>query len=55
MNKEISYARAVSEAWNQFMDEKGLVFSDMHTEHGDKIGRAFMAGWITGIGSIRNE
>lgn len=51
----VNYAKAVSDAWTEFVDKHGFSFSDMHTEQSDKIGKAFMAGWITGIGSINGN
>ena len=53
MNTEaISYAQSLTDAWNEFVDKHGIYFAEMHTENADKIGKAYMAGWITGIGSI---
>ena len=52
---EVSYAKAVSDAWNEFVDKHHFSFSELHTEKADKVGKAFMAGWITGIGSINGN
>ena len=46
---EVSYAKALSDAWTEFVDKHKVINSS------DKIGQAFMAGWITGIGSINGN
>ena len=54
MNTEaVSYAKSLSEAWNEFVDKHGFFYAEL--QHSDKIGKAYMAGWITGIGSINGN
>lgn len=51
----VNYAKALSDAWQGFVDKHGFSFSGLHSEHGDLVSKAFMAGWITGIGSINGN
>lgn len=51
---EVSYAKALSDAWNRFCAEHGLTMY-VASENKEPIGKAFMAGWITGLGSLSED
>ena len=50
----VNYAKAVSDAWNKFCAEHGLTMY-VASENKEPIGKAFMAGWITGLGSLSEQ
>ena len=55
MNTEaVSYAQALSDAWYAFCAKHELTIY-YESENKGLIGKAFMAGWITGIGSINGN
>lgn len=51
----VNYAKALSDAWNSFVDRQGFYFSSFAAPQNDLVSKAFMAGWITGLGSLSED
>lgn len=50
----VNYAKALSDAWHQFCMRHDIAMYHA-SERKELVGKAFMAGWITGLGSINGE
>ena len=50
----VNYAKALSDAWTRFCATHDLTMY-VASENKEPIGKAYMAGWITGLGSLSED